>query len=111
MYRRPHEDEAQRITGQAAEWLRVMQRDPSIEESAAFTTWVKLSQEHLREFLVVSMLDRELTHIDPQKRFDVEKLVAKVQDNVESLPHRNIGRPQVGQRSLQGKWPWASRWA
>lgn len=76
MYRKSKAQELQRITGQAVEWLRVMRDEPSADERAEFTTWITLSQQHLQEFLVVTMLELELANVDSKRRFDVDKLIA-----------------------------------
>lgn len=112
MYRRTAREESLRITGQAVEWLRVMQQEPGPGERAAFTAWIALSQEHLKEFLVVSMLDRELVGVDPQRKFDIEPLLARMRDNVSPLPPRPAGNagPATAPPAAKAprRWHWAA---
>lgn len=111
MYRRSRKEESLRITGQAAEWLRVMQQDPGAEDRAAFAQWITLSQEHLKEFLIVSMLDRELVGVDPQRKFDVEQLIGEMHDNVARLPQSKDERIDRTPRAIESRQSTRWRWA
>jgi transmembrane sensor len=110
MYRRSTQEESQRITGQAAEWLQAMRLNPDADERAAFTTWVTSSQQHLQEFLVVSMLDRELTNVDRERRFDIDEILKKAVQSPGVIPLRESSMSSsVKQRSKRSDpWQWAA---
>lgn len=66
------------IYEQAARWHAVMQKQPSAQEREAFDQWLLESQRHIRCYLLVTAMDRELTRMDPQRQLAVEPLVAGI---------------------------------
>lgn len=63
------------IAEQAAEWQEALQAGGA-KERAGFTNWLLESRRHVRNFLLMTAFDRELKRIDPERRYDVDKLLA-----------------------------------
>jgi transmembrane sensor len=87
-------EEKRRVAEQAAEWLCVLE-DATAEQLASFTDWVRESPAHAREFLFMSALDAELGKIDPQRRVQIERVLAEASANVvpisAGLEQRDVG--------------------
>jgi transmembrane sensor len=71
------------VAEQAAQWVRVLHTDP--RQSAAFVEWVKASPVHVRELLLASWIDDELSTIDPERRIDVLELIDRARSNVSPI--------------------------
>ncbi|MCD9005711.1 FecR domain-containing protein [Luteimonas sp. XNQY3] len=74
------------IAAQAAEWV-VSLADPgsSVGERRAFVAWLKRSPVHLEEYLRAEGAWAELGLLDPERRFDVDALLARPETNVVDL--------------------------
>jgi transmembrane sensor len=76
------------ISDEAAAWF-VEFRTGDIDAAgrAAFDAWVRASPEHLRAFIEIAALWNEAASFDPQRRIDVEALIARARavDNVVPL--------------------------
>ncbi len=99
IYRTTEQDRLERAAREAAEWLQVMNGDPSAEDRAGFMAWVQASPLHLRELLMASMLERELAAPGVLDGFDIEAVIAqaRAEDNVVPLREAPVaGRPQAG---------------
>ena len=66
------------VADEAAEWLAILS-DPACLESERqrFVTWMRRSNLHVEEFLLVSALTRRLTGAGALPRVDVEELVQR----------------------------------
>src|SRR5688500_4574578 len=82
----------QLILEQAARWHLLMQGAPSPEERAAFDTWLMDSRRHVRNYLLVVALERELTQIDPERRIEIDNLQSRTQGDVVQLNPPNTAR-------------------
>lgn len=100
IYRTTEQVRLERAAREAAEWLRVMSGNPAADERAAFMAWVHASPLHLRELLMGSMLDRELSAQGALDSFDVDAIVARVkaEDNVVPLHEAPASRPAQDRR-------------
>jgi transmembrane sensor len=87
IYRTSAYEDLKRTARQAAEWLQIMKANPSSEDNEAFTAWMTASPLHVKEWLLISMLDRELTEPAALRKFDVDAAIAKasLSGNVVSL--------------------------
>jgi len=102
------------IARQAAQWLEILKSAGTVERTA-FAKWIKESHAHLREFLLITALDYELSQIDAQRHLDVGSILAEPDTNVVSLNDRQdaqaatsaVLRPQVN--SAWRRWPAAAR--
>jgi transmembrane sensor len=66
------------ISEEAAEWLVEFRTGPvrtSVRKE--FDAWVRASPEHLRAFIEMAVVWRESGALDPQRRLDVEELIAR----------------------------------
>ena len=72
------------ISEQAAEWLDTL-ANAGPQEQAVFADWVSESPRHLKEFLMMSALNGELSGLDAERRVDVARLLAAAQRNVVPL--------------------------
>lgn len=80
--------EALGLAQQAEEWRQIL-LTAGPKEEAAFWAWVERSPQHLREILLADTLDSALDHLDPERKIDVEALIArsKAAANIASLEH------------------------
>ncbi len=73
------------IAHEAAEWSEVL-KNADARERAAFEEWLTESPQRVREFLLMSAVDRALDCVDPKKVHDVQALLAQAQrDGVTAL--------------------------
>ncbi len=93
----------------AARWHVVMERDPSAAERESFDRWLLESQRHIRSYLRVVALDRELRKMDPKKQLAIEPIDAGAADGaVVSLKRR---LPTSLEPVRAEKKPMSLRWA
>lgn len=79
-----------RIALQAVEW-QMRLRNPTQHDKAAFSAWLLESRSHVRNFLLLLALDKELGKLDPECRHDVDALIA--QARTAPVPHPAISQP------------------
>jgi transmembrane sensor len=60
------------LAHQASQWVTVLRGKASRAELAAFAEWLKTSPRHIREFLLMTSLEKELHQIDPERRYPLE---------------------------------------
>jgi len=96
---------------QAAHWHLLMQKSPGSRERAAFDDWLMESRRHVRNYLLIAALDRELLRIDPGRRLEVDGLqsgssgsaIVSLQPRLESaLPSPPQWRTRPGSRWVAG---------
>ncbi|MBL8267501.1 FecR family protein [Steroidobacter sp.] len=96
-----------RIALQAAEWLMRL-RDGDPRDKAAFSAWLLESRRHVRNFLLLAAMEQELGRVDPQRRHDVDALIAEAQAS--PVPHPATSRlptleqKRPNQRRLRTWW-------
>lgn len=80
------------IAAQAADWV-VSLADPasSAGDRRAFVAWLKRSPVHLEEYLLAEAAWAELGLLDPERRIDVDALLARPETNVVDLGHAGDG--------------------
>jgi transmembrane sensor len=100
---RRHDDD--RITLEAAQWLMELQTDDAACR-AAFAQWLRRSPEHIEEFLCVSGLSMKLDGIDPDRRIDIDELLAQPPVNVVELPAKTGNRPLRAHARRAGRSKW-----
>jgi transmembrane sensor len=84
------------LTQQASAWVTVLKRGPSKRERAAFAEWLKVSPRHVREFLTMAAIERELPHVDAGEQFGEHELEeAAAESNVIPLLGLSGGEPRV----------------
>jgi transmembrane sensor len=98
------QEQDMRITREAADWFMELQTgDPSRHEP--FTRWLRRSPEHVEEFLAVTGISLKLDHMDPQRRIDVDALLAGAQANVFPLHASAEGvRPSTAPQLRRNRW-------
>lgn len=69
------------IAEQAAEWVERL-KTPSAQRNAEFMRWLKRSPTHVREMLLAMTIDAELDGIDPDRKIDIDRLIAQTANNV-----------------------------
>lgn len=80
IYRLSQQERVERASREAAEWLRVMQDVHNADDRAGFMDWVRASPLHLRELLVLQVLEREVDASKAMAEFDVDRVVAAARD-------------------------------
>lgn len=107
IYRASPQEQVERASREAAEWLHVMQGESGAAEREAFADWIASSPLHVRELLLASMLDRELSRPGVLDGFDIDAVIARATagDKVVSLHdraprERRPGRHRVQPRSV-----------
>lgn len=109
IYRASPQERVERASREAAEWLHVMQGEPGTAEREAFTDWIASSPLHVRELLLTSMLDRELSRPGVLDSFDIDAVIARAtaDDKVVSLHNRALRERRPGHHRVRPRWfPW-----
>lgn len=88
---------------QAYEWFNALRED-GFKDRAAFSAWLKASPRHVGEFLSVAATYRHYANVDPQRRIDVEALIAEATSNVVALDFKEPAQPP---RPVAHRNPWA----
>jgi transmembrane sensor len=78
---RPHTEES--ICEQAARWALLVERGGQ-ETHAAFATWLRASPHHVREYLLITALNKELDEIDLEN-LNVDEILARPTSNITTL--------------------------
>ncbi len=73
------------LAHQASEWLTVLRRKASRQELAAFAEWLKTSPRHVRDFLIMAAIEKELHHVDAEREFGAHELDGATSSNVLAL--------------------------
>src|SRR5271170_179073 len=74
MNTQPDRDETRIVAERAAAWRSAVATGEP-QQLAAFWAWVKESPSHVREAMVMGVLDDALKHLDPERRIDVQHLI------------------------------------
>jgi len=103
IYRASPKERVERASREAAEWLHVMQGKPGAAERKAFADWIASSPLHVRELLLASMLDRELSRPGVLDSFDIDAVIARAiaGDKVVSLHDRALRERRPGHHRVQ----------
>lgn len=106
IYRASPQERVERASREAAEWLHVMQGEPGTAEREAFTDWIASSPLHVRELLLTSMLDRELSRPGVLDSFDIDAVIARAtaDDKVVSLHNRALRERRLGHHRVRPRW-------
>lgn len=89
---------------EAAEWTERLKRVDA-RELASFDQWLTDSPRHVREFLLMSTVDRALDSVDTVGKHDVQALLAQAKhDGVISLNSYRCPAPR--RTWSQGRWTW-----
>lgn len=102
-------EQQQPITEQAARWISALESGGA-QEQVAFAAWLRASPQHMREFLVLTALDKEINEIDVND-LDVEKLIARSSSNVVLLSHPTnaaFERLAAARTHRSARWWWAA---
>jgi transmembrane sensor len=70
---------------QASAWVSALAK-PGAGQHAEFVAWLKESPLNVREFLLAYSIDQGLSQVDPQRRCDIEALLAQIQPTMTALP-------------------------
>jgi len=65
---------------QAAEWTEIL-KNAGAQERATFDEWLTESPRHVREFLLISAVDRALDAVDAERKHDVQALLAQAKED------------------------------
>ncbi len=106
MNRKPTRTDDRTIFEQAAQWHLLMQKSPGPAERAAFDDWLLESRRHVRNYLLVTALDRELTQIDPRRSIDA----SAPSDKATGVVRLQGMEPAVARPTLDVKRPNPHRW-
>ncbi len=83
------------VAQEAYEWFATL-RESGPQEHAAFVAWLKASPRHVGEFLSVMATYRHYSSVDPERRIDLNELIAAASSNVVPLEDdRFAAAPQV----------------
>jgi transmembrane sensor len=97
MYHPQHREDTQRISERAAQWLCILE-DGGEAESAAFAEWITESPQHLREFLLMSALNSEISGIDARRQIDIQAILARATHTV--IPIGEANRRSSAKRNV-----------
>lgn len=90
------------VAQRAAEWLERL-KEAGPHDRAEFNRWLRESPRHVREILLATTWDTALGNMDPDRRIDVERLIAEASVNV--VPVRSSHSQTVHGRGVPS-WPW-----
>jgi transmembrane sensor len=76
------------IAEQASHWVTVLRRKASRQELADFAIWLKSSPQHIREFLLMVAIEKELHSVDAGQEYGLHELTHSGEDNVVALTSR-----------------------
>lgn len=89
----PQRNERQ-IAEEAARWFEAL-KTAGPGEQTEFAAWLRQSPRHVHYFLHTTALDGLLENVDPDKQYDVPKLVGDITDNIVSLPLATSSVPKT----------------
>lgn len=87
------------IAHRASQWHQILE-NASESERAQFVAWLKQSPLHVKEYLETAYTDRVLKHIDAEREFDVDALLATI--GPEIVPLAAAPSPAWQRRRLLG---------
>jgi transmembrane sensor len=90
---RVYREDTWRLAEQAAEWAATLDT-AGAQEQAEFISWLRQSARNMEEFLLASAVYRELDGVDPQRREDIDSLLARAAPNVVTLNAAAKPRPR-----------------
>ncbi len=93
----PRRNEVMNVAAQAADWLRII-RAGHPQQDAAFIRWLKESPLHVRETLLACKVDEQLQRMDPERKIDLQRLLAQVSTNVLPMAARVAAPAQLPRR-------------
>src|SRR4051812_28203242 len=94
------------LVREAAEWTEILKHGGS-QERAAFEEWLTESPRHVREFLLMSAVDRALDSIDAKGEHDVQTLLAQARKNAGVTDLSTYQKPDIMARATQSRrWYW-----
>lgn len=98
------------IAHQASQWVTVLSRTATPAELAAFAEWIRTSPRHIRDFLTLSAIEKELREIDPQRRYGIHELAeGKEASNVAHLTNRSVhSSPRPTRKTKVARPLWAA---
>ncbi len=97
-----------RIAAQAAQWRLVLQTGDA-RAREAFADWLLESRRHVRNYLLLAAFEQQLKQIDPQRRHDVDALLADAATDVVALESDGRSAAPSGRTSQQltnNPWRW-----
>jgi transmembrane sensor len=95
-----------RIPEEAAEWFARMQHPtPTLEERRAFYRWLRLSTEHVSEYLRAAMLDRILSETPLEYPLAKDELIEHARSEIVSLNAHAIAT-EIGRQAPRSNWRW-----
>src|SRR5262245_51547290 len=74
------------LAEEAADWLVLLMEEDDPADRARFVEWLKKSPRHVEEFLLVSASRDLMSEMDPDRRLDIEALVAEADARVTPFP-------------------------
>jgi transmembrane sensor len=86
-----HPQTEKSISERAAQWVASLQSGGA-REHAAFAAWLRESPQHVREYLLMTALEKELGEVDLQG-LDIDGLLAKVGRNI--VPLKTTPHPRI----------------
>jgi transmembrane sensor len=75
------DERSRQVNEEAAGWLLTLEQDASSETDGRFRDWLERSADHVRAFLEISAVDRDLEGMDRDRRIDLDALIAAVRQD------------------------------
>src|SRR5687768_975396 len=110
----PRDDVPRRysVADEASDWLAVLTDTACTdEERQSFVAWLKRSNLHVEEFLLISMLTQRLTRPDLWPPADIQELIAQATGgatHVSYLPHPSTSRARPVSTTRWMRWALAA---
>ncbi len=80
-HRTSRQQQIARVSREAAEWLQLMHGDPTADDHRAFMRWMESSPLNVRELMIATALERELSGSNRLDRFDVDAIIERARQN------------------------------
>jgi transmembrane sensor len=91
------------VATQAANWLHIMQTK-DLRDDAGFLRWLRESPLHVKEYLLAYRMDEKLKAMDPERRIDVEAILAELSPNVLPIGIHMSAPVDVVPRRKANRW-------
>jgi len=89
----------------ASQWHQIME-NPTEAQRAEFVAWLKQSPLHVQEYLETTYTDRVLQRIDPQRRQDIDLLLAQAAPKVAQLQSARVLSPALPESKHRQRRRW-----
>jgi transmembrane sensor len=93
------------LAQRASEWHQILQNADE-SQRAEFVAWLKQSPLHIQEYLETTYTDKVLAHLDPDRREDIDALLAQAAPSVVPLDGALTSSSRLRKSDPKGRTRW-----